>query len=513
VRYAFLFTAFATVFCISVGPLGRAANAQSSATSANAPPAVTRLRELLAVVNSGDAAAMKAYLQANSVDPLTGQGWSSMLLPMVLELYRSSHGLELVRVDTIGAQQFQPQRAGTTVGILRNKATGDEQPLAITIEPGPPYRLNGLPILHPGLVATLVPRAAPAPMAESAQLQEIGAYLKRLADADIFSGVVVIARDGQPILSQAYGYADRDKKIPNTLSTPFMLGSMNKLFTGLAIGQLVERGMLSYEDPLSKFLPDFPDWESAKRIKIKHLLSHTAGLGDYSRSKAYFDALDRIRTVAALVDVIGREPPKFEPGTQWAYSNSGFVILGRVIEVVTGEDYYDYMQKNVFAPAGMTSASFPIYPKSGVASVPMAYPYEVAFKDDRLQYVNKLGVDFRRASPSGVGIASALDLIALANALNAGRVVKPETFRLHASPKPELAAPNYGYGFAVGMRQANNRLLVGHGGNAFGSCTEFGTLKDTPYTIIILSNLTIGTCVSVTGKILRVLSAPRPSGG
>src|SRR5688500_20270971 len=110
-------------------------------------------------------------------------------------------------------------------------------------------------------------------------------------------------------------------------------------------------------------------------------------LGDYSRSKAYFDALDGIRTVRALVDVVGREPPKFQPGTQWAYSNTGFVILGRVIEIVTGEDYYDYMQRNVFAPAGMKTASFPIYPRSGIATVPMAYPYEVEFDGDRQKLV------------------------------------------------------------------------------------------------------------------------------
>ena len=126
--------------------------------------------------------------------------------------------------------------------------------------------------------------------------------------------------------------------------------------------------------------------------------------------------------------------------------------------------------------------------------------------------MNKLGAHFRRGGPSGFGVASALDLIELANALHSGRVVTPETFRLHSSPKPELGAPNYGYGFAVGMRRANNHLLVGHGGNAYGMCTEFGALKDTPYSIIILSNFTIGGCVSVTGKILRVLAPSGASG-
>jgi CubicO group peptidase (beta-lactamase class C family) len=475
-------------------------------------PAAKRLRELLAVVNSGDAAAMRAYLEANSVDATT-QTWSSTLLPLVLNLHRLSHGLELVRVTTIGMQQIQPQLAGSTVGILRNKATGDEQALAIRVEPKAPHRITGLPILHPSLIATLVQPAPSVALSEQEQLQEIGSYLKRLADADIFSGVVVIARNGQPVLSQAYGYADRERQIRNTLSTPFLLGSMNKLFTGLAIGQLVEQGKLSYDDPLSKFLPDYPDPASAKRIQIKHLLSHTSGLAPGFTSKAYRDSLDRMVTVQGLLGAGDREPPKFEPGTNWAYSNFGFVLLGRIIEIATGEDYYEYMVKNVLAPAGMTSASFPMLPRDAVATVPMAYPYEVEFNGERLHYVNKLGADFRRGGPSCCGVASALDLVALANALQSGRVVRPETFHLHSSAKPELGAPNYGYGFAVGIRRVNDRLLVGHGGNAFGQCTEFGALRGTPYTIIVLSNLTIGTCVSVNGKIMRVLAAPNAAAG
>ena len=162
-------------------------------------------------------------------------------------------------------------------------------------------------------------------------------------------------------------------------------------------------------------------------------------------------------TVKAIVDIFERKPPAFEPGTKWAYSNMGFVLLGRVIEIVTGQDYYDYMQKNVFAPAGATSASFPLLPKDGVAVVPMAYPYEIDVRTATLDCAlrTSLGKQFRRGSPAGGGVVSALDLIKLSNAMHAGRIVKPETFRLHSSPKPELGAPNYGYGLPIGMRTAN----------------------------------------------------------
>ena len=493
---------------------GVAALALSIAALAHAQtPGVKRLEEMIAVLNTGDYATMRAYFEANSVRVFPvppgskPSSWEVGAFSQVLGTYRRSRGVDLVRVTTV----TQNERV-ITVGIVRNRLTGDEEYLGVLVEPQPPHRITWIPAIEPKLVATFgLKPAASVAVTEEERLQEIGSYLKRLGDADVFSGVVVIARDGKPVFAQAYGYADREKKIPNTLDTPFLLASLNKPFTGLAIGQLVEQGKLSYDDPLSKFLPDFPDPESARKIKIKHLLSHTSGLGNPVGSKigesVGSGTLDRQTTVKGLVDTFERKRPEFEPGAKWSYSNTGFELLGRIVEIVTGQDYYEYMQKNVFAPAGATSASFPLLPKNGVAVVPMAYPYELAWDEEKVQpYVeNKLGKEFRRGSPAGNAIVSALDLIKLANAMNAGRIVKPETLRLHTSPKPELNT-NYGYGFFT--RKYGGRPLVGHGGNAMGMCTEFGELRDTPYTIVVLSNLTIDTCMGVTERILRVL---RPS--
>ena len=206
-----------------------------------------------------------------------------------------------------------------------------------------------------------------------------------------------------------------------------------------------------------------------------------------------------------MVDALERKPLAFDPGTRWAYSNMGFVLLGRIIEIVTGQDYYDYMQKTVFAPAGAMSASFPLLPKNGVAAVPMAYPYEIAWDRDnsRLYTESQLGKQIRRGSPAGSAVVSAPDLLKLSNAMRAGRIVKPETFRLHSTAKRELASTTYGYGFIAGPYLG--RPFVGHNGRSWGQCTEFGELRDTPYTIIVLSNLKMDVCRQVTERILRVL--------
>jgi CubicO group peptidase (beta-lactamase class C family) len=472
------------------------------------------LKELLAVVNTGDHAAIVSYFKANTVqrsypvpagvEPRTVE---QMVIRAGLNVYRISRGYDLVRVTTDSARH-----PDVVVGIVRNRLTGDEEVLMAHVEPEAPHRITGIRFgtmaLSPEVRATLgLQRAVSVAVTEKDRLQEIGSYLKRMGDADSFSGAVVIARDGKPVFAQAYGYADREKKIANTVDTPFLLASMTKPFTGLAIGQLVEQGKLSYDDPLSKFLPEYPDPESAKKITIKHLLSHTSGLGADIFGPALEQSLDKATSVQGYIDVAERKPPAFEPGTKWEYNSLGFVLLGRIVEIVSGQDYYDYMQKNVFAPAGAKSASFPLLPANGVAVVPMAYPYEsdFDFKNLRFGFLNYLGKQFRRGSPAGSSVVSALDLLKLSNAMNAGRIVKPETLRLHTSAKPELGATGYGYGF---FPTKYGRPFVGHGGNAQGQCTEFGELKDTPYTIVVLSNVTINTCIDVTARILRVL---RPS--
>jgi CubicO group peptidase (beta-lactamase class C family) len=475
-----------------------------------------RLKEWLAVVNTGDVASIVSYLKTNTVKkPVSGppgppgsapRTSEDMAIMTSLGRYQASNGLDLVRVTT------GPD--GAVVGIVRNRMTGDEEVAAVRVEPEAPHQIISIQGgFSPQVMATFgLRRADSDAVTEPERLQEIGSYLKRMG-AHNFSGAVVIARDGQPVFAEAYGYADHEKKIPNTVDTPFLLGSMNKLFTGLAIGQLVEQSKLSYEDPLSKFLPDYPDAESAAKIRIKHLLSHTSGLGNPNFGmSADADALDRQITVQAILDEFERKPLEFEPGTKWVYTNLGFVLLGRVIEVVTRQDYYDYMQKHIFAPGGATSASFPLLPRSGLAVLPMALPYEREwdFKNLRGGYLNQLGKRFRRGNPAFSGIVSALDLIKLSNAVQAGRIVKPETFRLHSSAKPELSATNYGYGYGT---TRYGRPFVGHGGNLAGQCTEFGELKDTPYTIVVLSNVTINTCRDVTARILRVLRPSAASGG
>jgi len=156
-----------------------------------------------------------------------------------------------------------------------------------------------------------------------------------------------------PILKEAYGYASLAFEVPNRVDTKFNLGSMNKMFTGVAISQLAEKGNLSFDDRIIDHIPDYPNEEIAGKVTIHQLLTHTSGLGNYWTEEYMKTSKDRFRAVEDYLPLFVDQPLLFEPGTSWSYSNSGFMVLGLIIESITGQSYFDYVMENIYKPAGM----------------------------------------------------------------------------------------------------------------------------------------------------------------
>lgn len=474
-----------------------------------ASPAAKRLVEAIEAVGRGDEA-IRSYLAANAV-PLQPNAPPSPRPPLYhLQnwRYRSQGGLTF-----LDFMEVTPTRATARV---RNDLTEEIDGVAIRVEAKAPHRIVWAAGLGPGAPPVQQEPAKPAPAGEGERLKEISSFIDRLADADVFSGVVLIARDGEPLFLQAYGYADREKRIPNTIDTRFRMASMSKMFTAFAIGRLVEQGKLSYEDPLSKFIPDFPDPESATKIKIKHLLSHTSGLARGYFNSAFWDNVEQMLDVKSVMAVVERKPLQFEPGTAWEYNNTNFLLLGRIIEVASGEDYFDYMEA-MFESLGLENTGFPHYDRAGPE---IALPWDALLNDDgELEHMIPPR-HVRRGGPAGDGATTAPDLLRFSVLLQSGEVVKPETLRLHSTPKPELESPSYGYGTMIGSgsygTMSSARVpgldVFGHSGESGGTCTEFGVVRDTPspYTVIILSNSSQGTCHPVGRKIYNTL-APLPA--
>lgn len=180
-------------------------------------------------------------------------------------------------------------------------------------------------------------------------------YLDAMVVKELFSGTVLVARDGQPIYFKSFGYANRDWNIPNTNDTRYSIGSINKVFTKQALIQLRDAGKIDFSKTLRTYLPDYPS-DIADRVTIQQLLDHKSGMGDIFGEE--YDALskDQFRNLRDYTKVFEKKPLEFEPGTRQRYSNAGYVVLGLVIEKLSGMSYYDYVRTKIYAPAGMVDS-------------------------------------------------------------------------------------------------------------------------------------------------------------
>ena len=308
-------------------------------------------------------------------------------------------------------------------------------------------------------------------------------YMSERAAEGNFSGSVLLAKKGEILFSQAYGLADRENGIENTLDTPTNLGSMNKMFTGLAVAQLVAEGKLAYNDTVGKYMPDYPDKQVRDEVTVHQLLTHTSGLGSYW-TDTYTQNKNNLRTVSDFASLCANEPLEFTPGSNYGYSNCGPVVLGLIIEAVTGQDYYDYIRAHVYASAEMRHSDHysKIETDSGKA-IGYFVPQEIGDTKlisnfDDLGYIG---------SPAGGGYASANDLFAFATALYDGSLIDAIHREEMTSYKVQQGADD-GYAYLYADNRVNGQRYIGHNGGAPGINAEFSVFPDSGYTIVVLSN-------------------------
>ena len=289
----------------------------------------------------------------------------------------------------VGVHRATP--TSTTI-LIRGILTDIIQGLDIEVEADPPHRITSIGVEH-----------IPPPIAASSTSSLTGAsisdalepWLQQLADRDVFSGAVGIAKDGEILFAQAYGEANKDFVVPNTLETAFNLGSMNKMFT--------------------------------------------------------------------------------------ADSNTGFLVLGAVIEAVTGQDYFTYIRTHLYEPLGMRRTEAYELDR---ANWNLAVGYDKEFTDTEIRFRNNLFEHVIRGGPAGGGYSTVTDLVRFATALHAARILSPATTELLLTPKPELQSPTYGYGFSVDPA----RNIVGHGGGFSGISSNLDIFRDSGYVAVVLSN-------------------------
>jgi CubicO group peptidase (beta-lactamase class C family) len=310
---------------------------------------------------------------------------------------------------------------------------------------------------------------------ELTQLEKkIDAVVMRAVELDQFSGSVLVAKDGEILYGKAFGEADKNRHLPNTMNTMFNIGSIGKTFTGTAIMQVVQKGLVDLHEPVTSYLPDFPFGD---RITTHHLLSHTSGLFDYMQHPEYQTIMSTYRRVGDYLPLVYDQELVFdEPGSQMAYSNSGIIVLGAVLEAVTGQSYSEYLQKNIFDPLGMDHTSLDF---SGQAAENKSIGYIPTLSDD---FTSNESLAPPVASPAGGLNASALDMLKFDQALYTEKLLNTATRKLMFTPILQ------GYGYCWGILERFNNTITTHSGGAEGISAWLRRYHDDKYTIIVLSN-------------------------
>ncbi|MBB6609657.1 serine hydrolase [Pontibacter sp. Tf4] len=300
----------------------------------------------------------------------------------------------------------------------------------------------------------------------SAKLDE---YLNAHLAQGTFSGTVAVTQNGKTIYSKGFGMADYEKGIPNGTDVKYRIGSVTKSFTAILIMQLQERGKLNVQDKLSKYLPDFPN---SDKITLQQLLTHTAGLPDYVTM--WKDVNTKPATNQQIIAFFKDNKLEFEPGTKWKYSSTGYILLGRVIEVVTGKPYEKVLARQILKPLKMHTAGLEFSaPVQGMAK---------GYNHDGLERKPARYIDMSWCHAAGGMYATPTDLAKLDEGLRSGKLLKEASLKEMFTP----VMKNYGYGWVIDS--VHNTLRISHSGAINGFKANFIRLPQQNIAITIMSN-------------------------
>ena len=442
------------------GVCGEAARTDGSQLPSTA--AVLQLaNDWVAAINSADDAAFLRFVEERG--PVMGEGMEPLAFRDFLRGMQLC-GVKSATAEVVEMWVFDPNM--DAYGIWRFKPGSTEA--------GKTQFLGG------SFTEELPPGVVPPPkLAVPALIEAVDELATDRASKDKFSGAILVAQRGRVQFEKAYGLEDRERQKPNTVDTQFRFGSMGKMFTAVALMQLVEQGKVDLEAPVGRYLPDYPNQDIATKVTVAHLLSHTGGTGDifgpeFDKNKA------SLRSSKDYVDLYGSRAPEFAPGARQAYSNYGFILLGRIVEQVSGLGYDEYIERNIFTPAGMTS--------TGNRPESERLPRRaVGYTGSGAELKNAVGTLPLNGTAAGGGYATVGDFNRFMEGLTSHRLLRPETLRKLIDGGVKMADGELAE-FDFGETVPGAGRWIGHSGGAPGMSGTLQHFLNSGVTLVILSN-------------------------
>jgi D-alanyl-D-alanine carboxypeptidase len=408
----------------------------------------------LAAFNGGDRAALTAFDAQFRTD--------APPIEQALRFRSNTGGFNVVRVEVSTATRL--------VALLEERDARRLARLELEVTDGTPPKVVTATLRD--AIRTADTQLMPLSAAET--FAATSARVDELAALEQFSGAVLVGRGGKVLFQKAAGLSNRDSKTANTLDTQFRNGSMNKMFTATATMQLIEAGRLSLDDTVGKVMPEYANSAIASKVTIRHLLTHTGGTGDFFGPEFMKNRLS-LRTHGDYVAMFGSRAPVHEPGAEFRYSNFGFILLGAIIERVSGSSYFDHVRTKIFEPAGMTSTGS--VPES--EAVPNRSTGYMRRKDAWLPNTDTLPWS---GTSAGGGYSTVGDFFRFAEALQSGKLISKASLTQMTTPYRQQ------YGFGMVMQGEGPRRNFGHGGGAPGQNGDLRVFPDSGYVIVALSN-------------------------
>lgn len=427
-----------------------------------------RIAALIEALNANSKRAVEHLMTTHVAEGFREMAPMEMHVSIFKETFHQTSG-----VDFYSMRTYQPPR-NETVAIVQDRLYGGWHSLILGFDDDD--RIAGI---------RFTPARSPVdttgtPLTRDELVTEVRNAVDRGCSQGVFSGAILVASDDEVLIEAACGEASKRFGVPNRTDTKFNLGSMNKMFTAVAVMQLVEDERLRLEDPISDYVDE--TWlprQITDRVTIHHLLTHTSGLGSYfneafiNGSRALYRELDDYKPL------VQGDSLAFDPGERFRYSNTGMLLLGVVIESVTGESYFDVVRNHVYAPAGMGDTdSYSM--DEPVPNLAIGYIRET---ETELGWRNNLFEHVMKGGPAGGGFSTVGDLHRFAQALLQGKLVSSAALETMWTAHSEAT---YGYGFSISDGPAGN--VVGHSGGFPGLNGNLDIFVDDGYVVAVLAN-------------------------